>query len=497
MLFNIITCVDKNNGIGLNNQIPWRYTKDIIFFKKITNETVNNKLNVVLMGNNTYNSIPIVHRPLKNRLNLVLSKSNLSYLPNLHNLDIINEINEPIYFNKIEDLFLFLDKYKKYINIVWVIGGYQIYKLLLKYQLVSKIYLTSIENKSFNCDVKFPNNYLKHFTLIDKYYIYDQNKLKNNNENYVFINPLLFYHKTDKLSFSTYEYNNKEENNYIRIINKILNKGIYKIDRTNIGTLSLFGITCKYNIRNYRLPLFTHRKIFLRGIIEELLFFISGETNTKILENKGINIWKHNTSRDFLNSRQLFHLNEGDIGAGYSFQLRHFNAEYINCNTDYTNKGFDQLEYIINLIKTNPNSRRIVFSYWNPSFLDNMTLPPCHILYIFNIINNELNCSFTMRGNDFSLAHCFNVCSCAILVFMLCYLTGYNPGKIVCHIADCHIYKNHIEETIQFIKNTPLNSPLLLINDPDKKIKKIEDFNYNHFKLLFYNSYRNYKLSIN
>ena len=472
MIFNLIVCVDNNCGIGKNDTIPWKFTKDLKYFKDIT-VSKTDRSNIVIMGNNTYNSIPFSYKPLKDRINLVLSKST-------NPTENITE--SPIYFNDIIKLFLYLDSIKNDINEVFVIGGKKIYDLFLEYKLINKVYMTVIKNVDFNCDTFFEfDKYKKQFEFESSYIFNDINKLTN--EEHI-------------LSFETYTYSNKEENKFIKMVKKILDKGVYNLDRSQVGTLSVFGKSFTYDIRNYRIPLFTHRKVFLRGIIEELLFFVSGKTDTKILEAKKVNIWKGHTSREFLDSRGLAELNEGDMGAGYGFQLKHFGAEYINADTDYTNKGFDQLEYVINEIKHNPTSRRILFSYWNPSDFNKTSLLPCHLLYQFhvNVDTKELSCSFYQRSSDAVLAANFNIISTTVLVFIICHLTGYKPGKIIHNVGNMHLYMNQLEIVKEIVQNNPFNFPLLLINDPDKKIKKIEDFTYENFKLLFYRSHKTYKI---
>jgi dihydrofolate reductase/thymidylate synthase len=469
MIFSLIVCVNGNFGIGKDNDIPWKFSKDLSHFKKITTSN-KEKNSIIIMGNNTYKSLPDNFKPLPNRMNLVLSKQ------------IKESDNENLkYFNSIISLLCFININKeKYNDEVFVIGGSYIYNMFLELKIITNLYITLIHSNKEKCDTYFNfNKYIKHFKLENECNEYDINKVDN--LSYV-------------LNFRKYTYINKDEKRYIDMINKILKKGIYKLDRTKVGTLSLFGKSLKYDIRNYRLPLFTHRKMFYKGILEELLFFISGNTNTKLLEEKKVNIWKGNTSREFLDSRNLQHLHEGDLGAGYSFQLRHFGADYINCNTDYSNQGFDQLEYVVNLLKTDPASRRILFSYWNPSAMKKMALPPCHLLYQFhvNTDTNELSCSFYQRSSDFVLAANFNIVSAALLTFMLCHITGYKPGKIIHNIGDIHIYMNHIEGAKQLLNNEPLNFPILHIDDSNKKITNITDFTVNNFKLLFYNSYPKY-----
>jgi dihydrofolate reductase/thymidylate synthase len=484
MIFNLIVCTDNNYGIGKNNDIPWSFTKDLQYFKKMSiGENLNNKYNVVIMGNNTYKSIPSKYRPLEKRINIALSTSNTPTNNNL--LEDIEYIkNNIIYFNNVNYILLYLDKIKNYINDCFIIGGSKIYDIFLNLKLINTIYLTQINNKSYECDIFFNfESYKKQFEIkySDKYIDFDK-KSKNC---YILLNY-------------EYSYINKEENKFIKTINKILNKGVYNLDRSGVGTLSIFGKSFTYDIRNYRLPLFTHRKVFLRGIVEELLFFVSGKTDTKILEEKKVNIWRGHTSREFLDSRGLQQYKEGSYGPSYGFQLRHFNADFIDDETYYTGKGFDQLEDVINQIKTNPTSRRILFTYWNPSALNKVPLPSCHILYQFhvNIDTNELSCSFYQRSNDYMLAGVYNICSASILVFMLCHLTGYKPGKIIHNIGNIHIYMNQIEVVKTIIQNKPYNFPLLFIEDPKDEIKKIEDFKYNHFKLLFYNSHKKYNISM-
>jgi dihydrofolate reductase/thymidylate synthase len=423
------------------------------------------------MGRKTYDSIPRKFSPLSNRINIVLTK-NKDY----KNKDVI------VNYDIMETL-LYLHNNKTNYNNVYIIGGTEIYSQFLNLKIVSNMYITKV-NYDFNCDTFMPTKYLKHFSpygdILD---IVDINCIDSS---------------THTLHFCKYKYVNKEEVYYLKSLKKILDKGVYNLDRTKVGTLSLFGKSFKYDVRNYRLPLFTHRKMFVRGIIEELLFFISGKTNTKILEDKKVNIWKGNTSREFLDSRGLVDFKEGDMGSGYPFLLRHWGAKYVNADTDYSSLGFDQLNYVINEIKNNPTSRRIVFSYWNPSYTNTTALMPCHILYMFhvNIDTNELSCSFTQRSSDSPLAQNFNVISATLLVFMLCKLTNLMPGKIIHNVGNNHIYMSHIDEVKQFIHNEPMNFPIMLIDDPDNEIKTIDDFRYKHFKLLLYNSYKKYNLTM-
>ena len=261
-----------------------------------------------------------------------------------------------------------------------------------------------------------------------------------------------------------------EEETYLKTLREVIDSGIRRNVR-GADVRSLFGRSFTYDIRDYRCPVFTPRCIFVRGIIEELLFFLSGSSDTKELEKKGVMIWSPHTSREYLDSRGLIDLEEGSYGDGYDVQLRNFN-------------GVDQLEYVINLLKTDPSSRRILFSYWNPSSLDKMALPPCHVLYQFFVDTNtnELSVSFYQRSSDFALACNYNVVSASILVFILCKVTGLVPGKCVHTIGDLHVYENQIESIEKFINNEPLESPKMVVSDKTS----VEDFTYSDFNLVGY-----------
>ena len=267
------------------------------------------------------------------------------------------------------------------------------------------------------------------------------------------------------------------------MVNNILINGYPKSDRTGIGTLSLFGTKLVFNLRNNTIPLLTTKKIYWRGVVEELLWFIRGSTNSKELEEKNINIWKGNSSKEFLRSRSLDHLEEGDIGAGYGFQWRHFGAKYIDCNTNYEGKGVDQLQNCINLIKNNPKSRRIILCSWNANDLERMCLPPCHCLVQFYVENRKLSCQMYQRSADVGLGVPFNIASYSLLTHMIAHICDLNVGEFIHIMGDTHIYLNHTKALENQVKNIPREFPKLNIV---RKIKNIEDFKYEDFKLINY-----------
>ncbi|KAB0378856.1 hypothetical protein FD755_010434 [Muntiacus reevesi] len=231
---------------------------------------------------------------------------------------------------------------------------------------------------------------------------------------------------------------------YLGQIEHILRCGFRKDDRTGTGTLSVFGMQARYNLRD-EFPLLTTKRVFWKGVLEELLWFIKGSTNAKELSSKGVKIWDANGSRDFLDSLGFSNRAEGDLGPVYGFQWRHFGAEYKDMDSDYSGQGVDQLQKVIDTIKTNPNDRRIILCAWNPKDLPLMALPPCHALCQFYVVNGELSCQLYQRSGDMGLGVPFNIASYALLTYMIAYITDLKPGDFVHTLGDAHVYLNHIE----------------------------------------------------
>lgn len=272
-----------------------------------------------------------------------------------------------------------------------------------------------------------------------------------------------------------------EENQYLDCIQNILKYGNKRLDRTGIGTLSLFGMNMRWNLRNNTFPLLTTKKMFWRGIVEELLWFISGSTNSKELEKKGITIWKDHSSREYLDSLGFYDREEGDLGPVYGFQWRHYGEKYIDMNIRY--QGLDQLLNVIEKIKTNPNDRRIVLCAWNPLDIDKMALPPCHCLVQFYVANNELYSQMYQRSADIGLGVPFNIASYSLLTCIIAHLTNLKPAEFIHVMGDVHIYLNQVDQLKQQIQRKPFEFPKLEIIT---KKENLEDFKFEDFKLLNY-----------
>ncbi|XP_075069486.1 thymidylate synthase isoform X2 [Mixophyes fleayi] len=214
-----------------------------------------------------------------------------------------------------------------------------------------------------------------------------------------------------------------DELQYLDQIRHILQRGYRKEDRTGTGTISVFGMQARYSLRD-QFPLLTTKRVFWKGVLEELLWFIKGSTNATELSAKGVKIWDANGSREFLDKQGFSAREEGDLGPVYGFQWRHFGAEYKDIHTDYTGQGVDQLQNVIDTIRNNPDDRRIIMCSWNPKDIPLMALPPCHTLCQFYVINNELSCQLYQRSGDMGLGVPFNIASYALLTYMIAHVTG-------------------------------------------------------------------------
>ena len=301
------------------------------------------------------------------------------------------------------------------------------------------------------------------------------------------------YNKIDELSFKS------EEDEYLKLMRNILYSGVSNDDRTGVGTLSIFGSMLKYDLRD-TFPLCTTKRMFFRAIFEELMFYLSGKTDNKILQEKNIHVWDGNTTRDFLDKRGLQHYEEGDLGQTYGFNFRHFGGEYKGCSFDYgtgteQSIGYDQLANVIHLIKNEPGSRRIIIDLWDCASIHKAALPSCLCKYQFNVntIKKELNLAIYLRSSDFFLANNWNSTCGALLVHLLCNTEGIDltPGELTVFIADAHLYKSHIDQVKLNLERTPLPFPKLLIKGEKKK--DINEFTFEDLDLIGYKAYPNIK----
>jgi thymidylate synthase len=282
---------------------------------------------------------------------------------------------------------------------------------------------------------------------------------------------------------------NKEEIKYLRLLEQILQNGDERSNRTGISTFAIFGTQLRFSLEHNRLPLLTTKRMFTKGIIEELLFFIRGDTDTKKLEEKGVNIWKGNTSRDFLDKKGLTSYKEGDMGPMYGYQWRNFSS-----NRDL--KGVDQLQNAFELIKNDPNSRRIIVTAYNPLVSNQIVLEPCHMFFQFYVHNGELSLQWYQRSVDLFLGLPFNIASYAMLTHLMAKATGTKAKELIFVGGDTHIYSTHIEQVKIQIDRDPRPFPTLVIEKDIKSIQDMEKLSCDDFIIENYQYYPTIKATM-
>ncbi len=511
VFFHIIAAYTNDYICGINNELPWGSSKeDMAHFRDITmritkpliDEDGNTyeRKNALIMGYNTYQSIG---KPLKNRYNFIIdNKEGISFE------EFVFDENQEVYFiNSLGNALKIMHndyRISLYIENAFIIGGTLIFaEFFEKYMYdyyIQNMYITKINEKIDLNNEKFKDAKISKFPFD---LAFKKSVKKNNINNDTHCNDFYndcwllhsvrksdetgneyrIYHGLDVLGYNFYN----DERNYLQLLYDVLHEGIECNDRTNIGTISKFGAQIRFSLKNGTLPLLTTKKMFSRGVIEELLWFLRGETNSKILEEKGVNIWTGNTSREYLDNHGLNNYATGEGGPIYGHQFRHFGGNWKineNGNRVYVNGGKDQVDEVLYLLREEPNSRRILINLWNPCDLEAMALPPCHMVYQFRVYNGKLSCSMYQRSCDTFLGLPFNICSTALMTYIFAKLSNLVPDEIVISIGDAHIYKNHVEQVKSQLKRTPYTFPKLRIKN--RAQRNVEDFKVEDFEISGY-----------
>lgn len=259
---------------------------------------------------------------------------------------------------------------------------------------------------------------------------------------------------------------------YLDLLRKIVETGVDRGDRTGTGTRSIFGYQMRFNLAD-GFPLLTTKKLHLKSIIYELLWFLRGDTNVKYLQEHGVRIWNEWADAD------------GNLGHIYGYQWRSW--------PDYDGGYIDQIAEVVNTIKNNPESRRIIVSAWNVGDLKTMNLPPCHLLFQFYVADGRLSLQLYQRSADCFLGVPFNIASYALLLMMVAHVTGLEPGDFVHTLGDAHIYSNHFEQVAEQLSREPRPLPRMIIN-PD--VKELTDFKFEDFTLEDYNPHPHIKATV-
>ena len=273
------------------------------------------------------------------------------------------------------------------------------------------------------------------------------------------------------------------EQQYLNLVKKIIKNGFSEKGR-NGNTLSLIGEQMRFSLKDNKIPLTTTKKLAWRSCLKELLWFIKGDTSNETLQKQNVKIWNDNASREFLDSRGLSHLAENDLGPVYGHQWRFYNAKYFNSITDYENKGIDQLQNIIDGINDSKNSgissRRLILNAWNPQQINEMALPPCHVLSQFFVQDDKLSCALYQRSGDVGLGIPFNIASYSFLTHLLAKHCDLEANEFIHFIGNAHIYEDHINVLSEQTKREPYKEPTIEISE---KRDNINDYIFKDFKI--------------
>lgn len=282
------------------------------------------------------------------------------------------------------------------------------------------------------------------------------------------------------------------EKQYLNLIKNIIKNGVKENGRNGI-TKSIIGAHMRFPLTNNQIPLLTTKKLAWKSSLKELLWFVRGETDNEKLQEEGVKIWNENGSREFLDSRGLTHYEENDLGPIYGYQWRYFNKRYTNKWNHNINKEFDkffgsgdnidQLQSIIDKLKKKEYSRRLIMTAWNPCQLNQMALPPCHVLSQFHVLDNKLHCTMYQRSGDVGLGIPFNIASYSFLTILLARHCGLEPGEFIHFIGNAHIYEQHEPILKIQISREPKEFPKCYVNHTHSNISnyKFEDFTINDY----------------
>lgn len=493
--YSIVCAYSKSNrGIGYKGQIPWSIPQEMKYFRDLTigtNQETHQKQNAVIMGRKTWESIPSKYKPLSNRKNYIVStqieEGSYLYDKQSNTLQRWHPEDRP-------DVIEVGKTYKDVIshainnplnNECFVIGGSQLYNESFKDNHCSKLYLTEIDNNN-NCEIEsdtFLDPVPQRFKLISE--------SEQTTEN----------HKLRYLTYEDWTDLNSQENIYLNLLKEIQTSGEYRSDRTGIGTKSVFGKQMRFSLENNTIPLLTTKRVYWKGVVEELLFFLRGDHDNRKLQSANVHIWDGNTSREYLDKYNKQHIETHDLGLAYGVQWRASGASLGNINTDYRGKGIDQLKEVIDMIKSDPYSRRLIINAWNVPQLKDMALVPCHMMYQFYVSNPSssssssssslprLSCMMTQRSCDMFLGVPFNIASCALLTHIIARTCNMEPHEIIMNLGDAHIYQNHINQVQQQLDRSCFRFPTINISKPLNNVEDIESLTFDDINLQNYHSW--------
>ena len=475
-MMHVVYARGLNGEFGRDHRLPWTAANrsllktDTAFFRALTIH------GAVIMGRNTFESL--LHTPLPHRVNVVVTRS---------------EPNPPVpgvcYVQSLESALSLFRSAAEALP-CWVIGGPRLIEEALTHPECAGAYITQVLQQFDQCDthidLALESELLRACdfeharcspayateTITDEfpkpfyYQIHHYRRMKRRECSAVLtiqsLQPVPPAHP---------------EHQYLDILREVMELGVPRDDRTGTGTRSLFGRTMRFDLSQGSFPLLTTKTVNFRAVVAELLWMISGSTDTRTLHAQGVKIWDANASREALDRAALYHYAEGDLGPSYGHQWRHAGARYINCTTDYTGQGIDQIARLVTQLSTHPNDRRMILSSWNVADLDKMALPPCHMSAQFYVAHGALSCCVYQRSADLFLGVPFNIASYALLTLMLAQVASLRAGELIHHLGDAHIYNNHVDVVQQQLGRTPTAWPTVKLNPTIRNMDRfrIED----------------------
>lgn len=444
-MFTAVVAVSRNLAIGKDNSLPWKIPEDLKHFRALTEN------HIVIMGRKTFDSLG--QKPLPRRKNIVLTRQK------------IQADDDRLVFTDYENLSRHLETGKTW----FVIGGSEVYRFFMPF--VSRLYVTWVDQDVREADAFFPS--FSEFFLARH-------------------SPM---HFSDvgrcRFRFLTYDRASGEpqEHAYLDLVRDVLQNGKERKDRTGTGTVGVFGRQLRFDISE-SIPLLTSKRVSFDCIVKELLWFLKGDTDSKNLEKQGVRIWKENSSREFLDRRGLCDYEEGDIGPMYFFQVYHFNAPYEGCGKDYSGRGFNQMERLLEGLRSDPFSRRHVLTTYNPLSVDESVLAPCHGLVIqFYVEKNDpkpkLSCHMYQRSVDVFLGLPYNIVSYALLTQIIAFQLDMVPNELVISTGDTHIYTNHLGQVRKQLLN-PLYPPPRVVLEPSIRSMSLKEIRRGDLELVGY-----------
>ncbi len=466
-MVNLIVAFNKSFGIGYRNGIPWHVPEDLEHFKSLTTG------GIVIMGYKTWQSLPI--KPLPKRMNVVLCSDVAPYTCPPADEQIESDTHRNVLFMTRRDIKVMLNLPLK--REVWIIGGVQLYEEFSP--VADRIYATLVESDA-ECDRFFPTSYFHMFKLT---------QASDAMESAVPGGTRYRFLVYDKVTDRTHC-----EFQYLRCLQGVMARCDEREDRTGTGTKSVFAPDpLRFDLRGDTLPLLTTKFVSFKAILLELLWFLKGSTNSRVLEEQGINIWKGNTTRKFLDDRGLVDLVEGDIGPMYGFVWRAAHAQYRGClDGSYIGRGIDQLTALVTQLQTDPYSRRHLITTYVPEYVERGCLVPCHGLvtqfYVSDegeISSKQLSCHVYCRSQDLFLGQPFNIASYALLTHIIAKKCGMRAKELILSMGDAHIYMSHVRQVQTQLERAPYPFPIVKLSD-DVVSKPFEDLDKADFELVGY-----------